>query len=217
MTDRKEVRSSTASVAGATARAATLVGFVCVITAIVRFATSAFGVWPATGYAVALATAGLLYSRVLGIPLAALFSPKEGGVRGFWAYLGDAGLIASNIGLCYGYAAVVGAVAGRVPLLQESGRWLEVGAGLLVSVVLIPVAEEFYFRGLLLRELGVMYGRFVSVVTGAIWFGAVHSAPSIPVALCVGIVCGILYYRTRSLALPILAHAATNLALLAGT
>ena len=90
------------------------------------------------------------------------------------------------------------------------------------SVILVPIAEELFWRAWLMRRL--ISPRFEKVVLGtygaeAFWLTAVLFASEHGAYWDVGLAAGILYnwwmIRTRSLADCILAHAVTNAALAA--
>lgn len=86
----------------------------------------------------------------------------------------------------------------------------------LAAVVVAPFAEEIFFRGVLLpalARLGTVRG---GLAIQALLFGAIHVVGdlhtwplAIPLAV-VGWICGWLYLRTGSLAVPVLAHATFN-------
>jgi len=88
-------------------------------------------------------------------------------------------------------------------------------------VVVVPLLEEIFWRGFLLRYMikedfeSVPLGTFMwlsfSVVT--VGFCVEHSRPDWPAALLAGALFNIVVYRTRSLSSCVLAHAATNLLL----
>lgn len=88
-------------------------------------------------------------------------------------------------------------------------------------VVVVPVVEEIFWRGFLLRFLvsenfeAVPFGAFsrfsFAVVTVA--FGCSHSLPDWPAALITGALYNGVAYRTKSLTSCVLAHSLTNLAL----
>ncbi|HEY3662069.1 MAG TPA: CAAX prenyl protease-related protein [Chthoniobacterales bacterium] len=88
-------------------------------------------------------------------------------------------------------------------------------------VIVVPLVEEIFWRGFLLRYLiserfeAVPFGTFswlsFSVVTLA--FGLSHSSPDWPAALLTGALYNLVAYRTKSLSACVLAHALTNLAL----
>jgi CAAX prenyl protease-like protein len=96
--------------------------------------------------------------------------------------------------------------------------WIAVRA--IGSVALVPIAEEFAFRGYLARVLvssrfeSVGFGEFrwVAFIGSSLAFGVVHQRWM--AAFLAGVVYALLMYRTKRLADPIAAHAASNAALM---
>ena len=88
-------------------------------------------------------------------------------------------------------------------------------------VIVVPLLEEIFWRGFLLRYLvkedftKVPFGTFswfsFGVVT--VMFGLAHFGPDFVPALLAGAIYNLLAVRTRSLACCVLAHAVTNLGL----
>ena len=88
-------------------------------------------------------------------------------------------------------------------------------------VLVVPLVEEIFWRGFLLRYLiaerfeTVPFGTFswlsFTAVTAAFCFS--HSRPDWPAAIATGALYNLVAYRTRSLASCVLAHVLTNLAL----
>ncbi|MEI8340738.1 MAG: CAAX prenyl protease-related protein [Verrucomicrobiota bacterium] len=86
------------------------------------------------------------------------------------------------------------------------------------SVVIVPLLEEIFWRGYLLRDL--INQNFTTVAIGSFsWlsFGVVtagfcleHSAADWPAAALTGVLYNLVIYRTRSLSSCVLAHAVTN-------
>lgn len=92
-------------------------------------------------------------------------------------------------------------------------RWVIVGLWL-GAVAVAPIAEEFFFRGLLQTFLvGIARNRWLAIGLTAIVFGIVHlSQAHTIVALAVfGVLLGYAYERTGSLVVPIMIHAVFNL------
>ena len=99
--------------------------------------------------------------------------------------------------------------------------WTTVGLRFLRLVVVVPLIEEIFWRGFVLRYL--VNERFTTVPIGTFsWlsfsavtlsFGLAHS----PADWVAAFICGVLYnlvaYQTRSLASCVVAHATTNLLL----
>ena len=88
-------------------------------------------------------------------------------------------------------------------------------------IVVVPLLEEIFWRGFLLRYLiserfetvpfGTFSGLSFTIVT--LGFGLSHSMADWPAALITGALYNLVAYRTRSLSSCVLTHALTNLAL----
>jgi Predicted metal-dependent membrane protease len=101
-------------------------------------------------------------------------------------------------------------VLGPTALLDARSftQWLGV---VLVAVVAAPFVEELFFRGILLHRWARRWGTGPAVVASSALFAVLHGEWVghflFGVAMCA------LYLRTRTLWLPILAHAASNFAI----
>lgn len=99
--------------------------------------------------------------------------------------------------------------------------WLTVTLRFLRLVVVVPLVEEIFWRGFLLRFLiaerfdTVPSGTFSWLSFGAVTiaFGLSHAMADWPAAFLTGALYNMIAYRTKSLTSCILAHAVTNLAL----
>lgn len=92
-------------------------------------------------------------------------------------------------------------------------RWVVVGLWI-GALAVAPIAEEFFFRGLLQTFLaGIFRNRWQAIGLTAIVFGVVHLAqPQTIVALtALGVLLGYAYERTGSLVPSIMIHAVFNL------
>jgi membrane protease YdiL (CAAX protease family) len=91
---------------------------------------------------------------------------------------------------------------------QSFAQWLGV---VVVAVVAAPLVEELFFRGILLHRWARRWGTGPAVVASSALFAVLHGEWIghflFGVAMCA------LYLRTRTLWLPILAHALSNLAI----
>lgn len=104
---------------------------------------------------------------------------------------------------------------------QPACYWITVILRFLRLVVVVPLVEEIFWRGFLLRYLiaedfeRIPFGTFTwlsfAVVTLAFCFS--HTPPDWPAALITGALYNLVAYRTKSLISCVLAHALTNLAL----
>lgn len=126
------------------------------------------------------------------------------------------------LGMSYGVFFVIYfifyLVAGRGPVSAESERLRDLGGGYLalvivVVVVLAPVFEEVFFRGLFYPALRRRMAPTSAIILNGVVFGAMHFQPLFMLSLIlVGMVLACLYEKTDSLAAPIMAHALYNLA-----
>ena len=84
---------------------------------------------------------------------------------------------------------------------------------ILLAVIMAPIFEEIIFRGIIQKGLinkGVKPWK--AILSAAIVFGLVHGNPwQFVGAILLGSVLGLVYYKTKSLLLPILLHAFNNL------
>ncbi len=82
---------------------------------------------------------------------------------------------------------------------------------LLLLVVIAPITEELFFRGIVLRGLLSRFRPAVAVLLSALLFAAIHLNPwQFLSALFLGIVFGWFYLRTGSITLCVLGHALNN-------
>jgi CAAX prenyl protease-like protein len=99
--------------------------------------------------------------------------------------------------------------------------WLSVVARFARLVVIVPLVEEIFWRGFLMRYLiredfgNVPLGAydFRSFFGVAVLFMLVHQMPDWPAAFLTGLIFNGLLVRTKSLGACVVAHAVTNLAL----
>ena len=94
----------------------------------------------------------------------------------------------------------------KVTLLVEN-MW-----GLLAVCVVGPIAEELIFRGAI---CGMMLRRgsnpLLAICVSAVIFGLIHFNPAqIPFAICLGVILGLIYYKTRSVIPVCLLHIFNN-------
>ncbi|NEQ25660.1 MAG: CPBP family intramembrane metalloprotease [Microcoleus sp. SIO2G3] len=78
----------------------------------------------------------------------------------------------------------------------------------LVYVVVAPITEEFLFRGIILQRWATKWGIRPALIVSSIVFGILH--PNFVGLTIFGFVMGLLYLKTRSLAVPIACHAFNN-------
>jgi membrane protease YdiL (CAAX protease family) len=108
-------------------------------------------------------------------------------------------------------------LADRGPVSPETERMQDLSGGylalvLVVVVVLAPIFEELFFRGLFYPALRRTLGPTSAIILNGAIFGIIHFQPLFMVSLIlVGIVLAYLYEKTDSLAAPIIAHSLYNL------
>jgi membrane protease YdiL (CAAX protease family) len=123
-----------------------------------------------------------------------------------------------------GWRAIALAVAAGcvTPALAVAVNWLAghtTGGTLpsVVTMVLSPlwvIAEEWLFRGVVLRQIARVNAGVALVVSSAL-FAAIHGLPGFPGRVLSGGVFGLLYLRSRSLWPPMVAHFIHNAILFA--
>jgi membrane protease YdiL (CAAX protease family) len=89
------------------------------------------------------------------------------------------------------------------------------GPGILVLVLIVavgaPIAEELFYRGLVLRSVEKRWTTTVAVVTSTVLFGVVHlQGLQLPALLLIGAVLAVLTVRTDRLGPAILCHSGFN-------
>ena len=77
--------------------------------------------------------------------------------------------------------------------------------------LLVPLAEEIVFRGLVQRIFGRNMGPVLAMFLAGAFFGVIHLTPQLLLSMIVfGIFLGFLFMATSNLVYPILAHALLN-------
>lgn len=148
------------------------------------------------------------------------FAPGRGWFTGF-----AAGLAALVIWISpQAFFGVEPRVEGFNPDVFPPGSaeyWFTVIARMTRLVIVVPLLEEIFWRGFLMRYLikedftRVTFGTYspLSFFGVAVAFMLVHSPADYPAALLTGLIYNGVAVRTRSLFACVLAHAVTNLAL----
>ena len=84
------------------------------------------------------------------------------------------------------------------------------GLMLFVAIVFAPLTEEFIFRGFLLQRWAVRWNLPVGIMASSVLFGILHVNNPLGLTMF-GVIMALLYIRTRSLWVPIIAHALNNI------
>ncbi len=80
------------------------------------------------------------------------------------------------------------------------------------TVILVPIAEELLFRGIVLGELNLRYSPKTVVILQALLFGLFHMNPIQSFYTFIpGLFLGIAYYKTQNIIVPIIGHMIFNL------
>ncbi len=95
---------------------------------------------------------------------------------------------------------------------QMNAISLDPFALIILVAILAPIFEEMLFRGIILKGmLNNKINPYWAIVISAFIFGAVHIYPwQFLGAFLLGLVLGLVYYKTKSLLLPMLMHAFNN-------
>lgn len=96
-------------------------------------------------------------------------------------------------------------------LLPGEFSWGGLLAGLLLVGVMVPIAEEAYFRGLLFQTMRNRWRMSVSLVASSAIFGIVHGDIAVAgMAFILGVILGWVFERSQSLWTAIIVHAINN-------
>ncbi|MGI2329185.1 CPBP family intramembrane glutamic endopeptidase [Planococcus sp. YIM B11945] len=93
------------------------------------------------------------------------------------------------------------------PPPSPGGSYYVIFTVIVISVI-GPIAEEFIFRGVLLKRLIAKTTMWSGVLISSLFFGILHS--DILGAFLFGVVASLLYLRTNNLLVPIMFHAVNN-------
>jgi membrane protease YdiL (CAAX protease family) len=96
----------------------------------------------------------------------------------------------------------------RLSIDQTTSPGLYNGLILFSVLVVAPITEEFIFRGILLHRWGLKWGVRPAILLTSGLFGVLHS--NLIGLFVFGVVMSLLYLSTRSLLVPMVAHAANN-------
>lgn len=121
------------------------------------------------------------------------------------------------IGYYFWYQSSIGVITGKIPLpewLKEAEREMELHpySSIFSMGIVAPIFEEFLMRGIILVGLLNKYNPRKAIIVSALIFGMSHFniVQSVNTTL-IGLVLGIIYYKTNSLILCIAAHMTNNI------
>ena len=109
------------------------------------------------------------------------------------------------VGLSYGISTLLSL------FIETSSPEITLVQGL-IAVLLVPLAEELFYRATLFRMLDESMPPLLSVIFASLIFSLAHSGLSSVIASFVlGVILTLLYKRTGSILLPVICHTANNL------
>lgn len=83
---------------------------------------------------------------------------------------------------------------------------------ILASCVVVPVAEELLFRGIVLKRASMMAGEKMGILCSALLFGVIHmNLVQFIYATLLGLVLTLIVAKTRRVSLAVIGHAVANL------
>jgi len=141
---------------------------------------------------------------------------------GFWiriAVLAALALIPIRVVLALVTQLLVGgslenlAEAPRMELLNPGGSLLlNFLVSFLLGGILVPVAEELYFRGAIFTWFRRRYSLWIAVIGSTLLFALGHAdlLPVVVTSAVIGVVNALLYERSRSIWVPITVHVVNN-------
>ena len=78
------------------------------------------------------------------------------------------------------------------------------------TVLLAPITEELFFRGIILRRLGIKHNTQKAIIVSSFVFSILHFDINFFTLFFLGIILSILYYQTKTLIVPMVFHACYN-------
>ncbi|MBO8164839.1 MAG: CPBP family intramembrane metalloprotease [Brevibacillus sp.] len=97
-------------------------------------------------------------------------------------------------------------------LQAKETNWLNGVWAIAVIGVMVPIAEEIMFRGVIQTYLVKRWGTIAGIVLTSFWFALIHIDIALFVPLfAIGVALGVIRHRYRSLWGPILLHSLNNL------
>ena len=160
---------------------------------------------------VVLGAAILLAARALGRPAEVLALRRTPLVQG--AALAGAGLVAGLVLAIALEPIFHGQASQRIAIgpIDDPAAAAALAISVLTVVGAAAVLEELYFRGLLYGRLDARFGTASAVVGSAGIFGLAHFEPNaFPTLFALGLVLGLLRWRTASVWPGMAVHAANN-------
>ena len=83
---------------------------------------------------------------------------------------------------------------------------------ILASCVVVPIAEELLFRGIVLKRATMMAGEWMGILCSALLFGVIHmNLVQFLYATLIGVLLAVVVVKTRRIFLAVIGHGAANL------
>lgn len=79
-----------------------------------------------------------------------------------------------------------------------------------VAVIAAPIVEEIFFRGFVLNKWSEKYGNVKGVLFSSLLFMGIHIGSLLLPQLLMGILCAVIYIKTKKIIYPILVHSFYN-------
>ena len=121
------------------------------------------------------------------------------------------------IGYFLCYQSSIGILTNKIPLpqfIEQAFSQMAINpySQFILAIIIAPVFEEIMMRGIILEGLLNKYKPVTAIITSSLIFGLIHlNIPQLINAALLGLILGVIYYKTRSLILCIFAHATNNL------
>lgn len=104
----------------------------------------------------------------------------------------------------------IGQLANNADFINNQLLPIEIIISFIIVIVLAPIVEEIFFRGMMLNKWGKKYGLFNGILLTSLIFALIHPTTFFAAFLS-SFLFSILYVKTKKLYVPIIAHAFGNL------
>lgn len=123
------------------------------------------------------------------------------------------------VGTIFLYCGIVSPISALIPMSESTKETLMISGSmpgiywLIQTVIAAPILEELIFSGVILNGLLKRYSPKKSILITSFLFGLIHLDPwQFVTVFLMGVFSGWVYYKTKSLSLPIIIHATYNIA-----
>ena len=87
---------------------------------------------------------------------------------------------------------------------------LEMGLWAFSIILLAPLIEEFFFRGVVLQKWGIKWGIKTAIIASSLFFALIHFRYDIIPLFIKGVIFSTLYFKTKNLFSPMISHCFYN-------